>query len=132
MSPARSTTCPAAPWNCSIRRNSGSAAFRTGADGRFTLQAIARTPGRVPFRLRIRDATQGVVEDVEVPLLAVAGAPLRVRVLSGAPSPELKYLRRWALDAGVQLQSETHASPGRAGAAIRAPLTPMRCANSTS
>jgi hypothetical protein len=69
-------------------------------------------PGRAQFRLRIRDAEQAVVEDVEVPLLTVASTPLRLRVLSGAPSPELKYLRRWALDAGVELQSELALRPG--------------------
>jgi hypothetical protein len=83
-----------------------------GEDGRFTLPADVRLPGRAGFRLRIRDAAQDVVEEIEVPLLAVAGTPLRVRVLSGAPSAELKYLRRWALDAGVQLQSELALRPG--------------------
>jgi len=84
----------------------------SGDDGRFTLQADARMPGRAQFRLRIRDAGQAVVEDVEVPLLAVSGTPLRVRVMAGAPSAELKYLRRWALDAGVELQSELALRPG--------------------
>lgn len=94
-----------------------------GDDGRFTLQADARTPGRAQFRLRSRDAAQAVVEDVEVPLLTVAGAPLRLRVLSGAPSPELKYLRRWALDAGVQLQSELALRPGVRVLRSAAPLS---------
>jgi hypothetical protein len=83
-----------------------------GEDGRFTLRAEARTPGQTQFKLRVRDASQAVVEDIEVPLRVVAGAPLRVRVLSGAPSPELKYLRRWALDAGVDLQSDVTLRPG--------------------
>ena len=83
-----------------------------GPDGRFSLEAEARTPGRSLFRLRISDAAQRPVEDIELPLLAVAGAPLRVRVLAGAPGPELKYLRRWALDAGVQLQSDLVLRPG--------------------
>jgi hypothetical protein len=95
-----------------------------GDDGRFTLRAAARTPGRAQFRLRVRDASQGVVEDVEVPLSVVAGAPLRVRVLSGAPSPELKYLRRWALDAGVDLQSEILLRPGVRVLRSAAPLKP--------
>jgi len=95
----------------------------SGDDGRFTLQADARTPGRAQFRLRIRDAAQAVVEEVEVPLLTVAGTPLRLRVLSGAPSPELKYLRRWALDAGVQLQSELALRPGVRVLRSAAPLS---------
>jgi len=83
-----------------------------GEDGRYTLRAEARTPGQAQFNLRVRDASQAVLEDVEVPLRVVAGAPLRMRVLSGAPSPELKYLRRWALDAGVDLQSDVTLRPG--------------------
>jgi hypothetical protein len=83
-----------------------------GEDSRFALRAEVRTPGRTQFKLRVRDASQAVVEDVEVPLRVVAGAPLRVRVLSGAPNPELKYLRRWALDAGVDLQSDVTLRPG--------------------
>ena len=95
-----------------------------GEDGRFTLRAEARTPGRAQFRLRVRDAAQGVVEDVEVPLRVVAGAPLRVRVLSGAPSPELKYLRRWALDAGVNLESDLTLRPGVRVLRSAVPLAP--------
>lgn len=95
-----------------------------GEGGRFTLQAEARTPGRAQFRLRVRDASQGVVEDVDVPLMVVAGAPMRVRVLSGAPSPELKYLRRWALDAGVDLQSDIVLRPGVRILRSAAPLSP--------
>ena len=93
-------------------------------DGRFALQAEARVPGRAQFRLRVRDAAQGLVEDVEVPLLTVAGMPVRARVLSGAPSPELKYLRRWALDTGLQLQSELALRPGMRMQRSAAPLRP--------
>jgi hypothetical protein len=62
--------------------------------------------------LRVIDDSQRVVENIDVPLLTEAEPPLRVLVLSGAPSPELKYLRRWALDAGVELRSETLVRPG--------------------
>jgi hypothetical protein len=83
-----------------------------GIDGRFALQAAARTPGRAHYRLRVLDAAQGVVEDIDVALLSVTDAPMRVLVLAGAPSPELKYLRRWALDAGIDLRSEIFIRPG--------------------
>jgi hypothetical protein len=81
-------------------------------DGRFELQAEARAPGRAHFSLRIIDSAQRLLEDIDVPLLAVTDAPLRVLVLSGAPGPETKYLRRWALDAGVDLRSEIVVRPG--------------------
>ena len=83
-----------------------------GADGRFAFEVVARTPGRAQYRLRVRDAGQGVIDEVEAPVLAVPGSPLRVLVLAGAPGPELKYLRRWALDAGAQLRSEILLRPG--------------------
>jgi len=83
-----------------------------GTDGRFALQAAARAPGRAHYRLRVLDAAQRVVEDIDLPLLSVTDVPLRVLVLAGAPGPELKYLRRWALDAGVDLRSEIFIRPG--------------------
>jgi hypothetical protein len=42
----------------------------------------------------------------------VQGHALKVLSLSGGPNPELKYLRRWAVDAGVDLQSQINLSPG--------------------
>jgi len=83
-----------------------------GADGRFAFRIVARTPGRAQYRLRVHDAGRGVIDDVEVPVLTVPGSPLRVLVLAGAPGPELKYLRRWALDAGAELRSEILLRPG--------------------
>ena len=93
-------------------------------DGRFVLQAEARTPGRAHFRLRVIDDTQRVVEHIDVPLLVMAAPPLRVLVLSGAPGPELKYLRRWALDAGIELQSQIHVRPDVRVLRSSASLTP--------
>jgi hypothetical protein len=95
-----------------------------GDDGRFTLHAVARTPGPAQFRLRVRDASQAVVDDIEVPVWVAAGAPLSVRVLSGAPSPELKYLRRWAIDAGVDLESDIVLRPGARMLRSAVPLRP--------
>jgi hypothetical protein len=83
-----------------------------GTDGRFALQAAAGTAGRTHYRLRVLDAAQRVVEDIDLPLLSVTNAPLRVLALAGAPGPELKYLRRWALDAGVDLRSALFIRPG--------------------
>jgi hypothetical protein len=97
---------------------------RLATDGRFVLQAQVRTPGRAHFRLRVIDDTQRVIDDVDVPLLVMAAPPLRVLVLSGAPSPELKYLRRWALDSGVELQSEIFVRPGVRVLRSSASLTP--------
>ena len=80
--------------------------LKLGADGRFTLRGRAPAPGSARFTLRVRDARAQVVEAVAVPLQVLPGVALRVLVLAGGPSPELKYLRRWALDAGASLHTQ--------------------------
>ncbi len=81
------------------------------ADGRVQLSGIARAEGRSVFQLRLLDAHGHVADSVPVPQQTLAAAPLRLLVRSAAPGAELKYLRRWATDAGirVQLQAETGA-----------------------
>ena len=71
------------------------------------LTGEARSAGPFAFRVRIRDAAGAIVEQAELPLQADAAAPRRVLVLAGAPSPESKYLRRWAIDAGLSLHTQT-------------------------
>lgn len=80
-------------------------------DGRFSLQAVARTPGRASYRLQLHDASEHVLEELELAVATEPGSPLRVLVLSGAPGPELKYLRRWVLDAGAELDSDIRLHP---------------------
>lgn len=70
-------------------------------DGRFALTGEARSAGLFAFRIRVRGADGAIVEQAELPLQADDAPPRRVLLLSGAPSPELKYLRRWATDAGL-------------------------------
>lgn len=84
-------------------RRSGSADL--DEDGRFQLQASAGPVGRVDFRLQVRGTDDRTLESLSLPLDVQAGTPLRVWVLAGAPGPELKYLRRWALDAGLALRT---------------------------
>ena len=70
------------------------------ADGRFALTGTARAAGAVLFTLRVRDGRR-TVEQASVPLL-VADSPVpRLLILSAAPNAEVKYLRRWAADAGL-------------------------------
>lgn len=80
-------------------------------DGRVQLSGIARAEGRSVFRLRLLDADGHVVDSTPLPQQTLPAAPLRVLVRASAPGPELKYLRRWAADAGirVQLQADTGA-----------------------
>jgi hypothetical protein len=73
--------------------------------GHFRLAAVAGPAGRVDYRLRTKARDDRVQEEIALPLDVRAGAPLRVWLLAGGPSPELKYLRRWARDAGLSLHT---------------------------
>lgn len=84
------------------------------ADGAFDLGASARSEGRVEYTLAVLDAAGEPVEAVRVPLVVEPGATPRLLVLAGAPDPELRALRRWALDAGFELSSRIALAPGLA------------------
>ncbi|MGH8032742.1 MAG: hypothetical protein ACREO8_10355 [Luteimonas sp.] len=78
---------------------------QTLSGGRFRVTATARTPGLSTWQLRIRDAARREIERVDVALQVQAGATPRVLMLAGAPNAELKYLRRWATDTGMRLDT---------------------------
>lgn len=78
--------------------------------GDFALAALARAPGPVMFELRLLDADAREIERVDVPVAAAAGSGPRVVLLAGAPGAELRFLRRWAVDAGVKLDARVHLS----------------------
>lgn len=81
-------------------------------DGRFALLGAVRTPGLVEFRVRLNDARGQQRESATVPLTVHAPQPVRVLVLAGAPDAELKYLRRWAVDAGVRMHAQIELGGG--------------------
>jgi hypothetical protein len=81
-------------------------------DGRFQLHGAARALGRARFALRLRDAQKKIIEDVGLPIEIDPGTPLHLLVLAGGPAPELKYLRRWALDAGTALHTQISVGAG--------------------
>ena len=93
---------------------SGAVVMRAPTDlyGRFTLGSSAPTPGRMRYGLRVRDAKGRAIESINVDLQAVEGSKPRVLILAGGPGPELKYLRRWATDAGVQLRTQVSLGGG--------------------
>lgn len=80
--------------------------------GDFTLQGSARVPGLALFKLRLRDAQRKLLEEVEVPVWTAADPAPRLLLLAGAPSPEVKYLRRWANDAGLLLHTQISVGGG--------------------
>lgn len=81
-------------------------------DGGVRLSGVARAEGRSVFRLRLLDASGHVVDTVPVPQQTLPAAPLRLLVRASAPGPELKYLRRWAADAGIRVQVQADTGAG--------------------
>ncbi len=82
-----------------------------GADGSFTMGGTTRAPGLATFTLRLRGADNKTLPDTPIPLRTIAQPPLRA-LLIGSPSPEVKYLRRWAEDSQLALQSRLEAGGG--------------------
>lgn len=83
-----------------------------GEDGAFALEAQAKSAGDFVFGLRVLDAKGATREDIAQAVAVQPGDKLSVLVLAGAPDPELKYLRRWAVDAGIDLTSRIVLSDG--------------------
>lgn len=81
-------------------------------DGRFELTGTARVPGAATFGLRLRDAEKRLVESADVPVAVDAQASPRVLLLAGASSAELKFLRRWAGDAGLPVHTRIDLGAG--------------------
>lgn len=74
-------------------------------DGGFSLAGRAGPAGPTPFTLRWLDADEKVLGEETLRLDVVEPARPRLLVLAGGPGPELKYLRRWAVDAGLDLHT---------------------------
>jgi hypothetical protein len=88
------------------------ASAQLDGDGRFALTASAKAAGPARFSLRAFDAEGERVDDIDVPLVVREGSALRVLLFAGAPDAQLKYLRRWAADAGLALDSRIGLSEG--------------------
>ena len=76
-----------------------------GDDGSFVLTAHAGPAGPTPFSLRWLDADGTMRGEETLRIDVIAPARPRLLALAGGPSPELKYLRRWAVDAGLDLHT---------------------------
>ncbi|GAB2669075.1 carboxypeptidase regulatory-like domain-containing protein [Arenimonas aestuarii] len=76
-----------------------------GDDGDFVLSAQAGPAGPTAFGLRWLDAEGRLLGEETLPLDVTGPARPRLLALAGGPGPELKYLRRWAVDAGLDLHT---------------------------
>jgi hypothetical protein len=92
------------------------------ADGRFLLQALPRGSGPLSLQLVLLGADGGELDRLALPVAMVEPDRPRLLLLAGAPNPEWKYLRRWALDAGIELLGRVELSPGIAQARGEAAL----------
>ena len=75
------------------------------AAGGVRLHASARDVGDSSFTLRVLDGAGKVLDQLPVPVRVQAVPAPSLRLLAAAPGPELKYLQRWAADAGATLQT---------------------------
>lgn len=80
--------------------------------GGFRLHGHARVAGLAAFQLRLEDADGREIESVRVPFEVADEPPPRVLLLSGAPNPEFRHLRRWGEDAGLDLHVEVAVGGG--------------------
>lgn len=99
------------------------------AQGRVRLQGTARAAGRSELTLRLLDDQQHAVDTVPVPLQTLAAAAPRVLIVAGAPGPEMKYLRRWAADTGLDVHAQASAGGGVLLGDAPVALTAARLAN---
>lgn len=81
-------------------------------EGEFALGGVALAAGPADFQLRIHDSRHKLLEQAAVPLSIAADPAPRVLLLAGAPNPELKYLRRWIADAGMQAHAQISVGGG--------------------
>jgi hypothetical protein len=97
-----------------LRDPAGAVADAAALDssGHFALAAPASAPGEVRYELRLLGEKQQLVDAISVPLVITSGAPLNVLVRAGAVGPELKYWRRWAADAGLQVSLSARLTDG--------------------
>jgi hypothetical protein len=74
-------------------------------DGRFTFSAQARGVGPARFEVHVLDEHRHILDSAAAPIVVRAGESLTIIVRAGAPDAELKYFRRWAVDAGLEVRS---------------------------
>lgn len=82
------------------------------ADGSFRFDAFAPRAAELNYELQWLDAGGTVLDRVDVPVAVREGRPLRLLLLAGGPDPDLKYLQRWALDAGHRVDARISLSRG--------------------
>lgn len=83
-------------------------------EGRFSVSTPLKGLGPIRFELHGFDPDGAPVDRVSLPVTVEPGMPLRLRIRAGAPQAELKYLRRWAENAGLDWHSRIGLAPSLA------------------
>lgn len=83
------------------------------ADGGFRLQGSSPLVGDLDYAVALREGEQ-VIQRLPYRLRPRAAGGSRGLLWAAAPSPEIKFLRRWALDAGLELDARIGLRPGLA------------------
>jgi hypothetical protein len=91
---------------------------------RFALRTPGRAVGERVLRLTAVDAAGVSSSLIDVPLNIRPPRALRTLLLGGAPSPELRALRRWAADAGLDFSSRIQFAPGIVQGGARLQIDP--------
>lgn len=81
------------------------------AKGFFQLQGTARTAGRTVFTLRVKHGSR-IIEHAQIPVAVADPIKTRLLIVAAAPSAEVKYLRRWASDAGMDVVAQMQTGAG--------------------
>jgi hypothetical protein len=84
----------------------------TDAHGHFRFELLARRAGDLQAELQLPAADGSEAQTLSVPVAVRPGARLRLLLLAGGPDPDLKYLQRWALDAGHEVSTRISLSRG--------------------
>lgn len=87
---------------------------RADDKGEFRFRILARQPATLRYDLQLLGADGEAEQSLALPLQIEPGTPLRLLLWSGGPDPDLKYLQRWALDAGHAVKARTLLSRGLA------------------
>lgn len=82
------------------------------ADGRFRFTLFATRAAELSYELQLLAADGSELQRLAVPVQVRDGAALRLLLLSGGPDADLKYLQRWALDAGHTVDARISLSRG--------------------
>jgi hypothetical protein len=81
------------------------------AAGHVLLAGTARAAGPAIFTLRLRK-DGSLIDQASVPVLVEGVKAPRLLILAGAPGAEVKFLRRWATDAGYDVTTQISAGGG--------------------